>query len=75
MKLGFVILPITPVFSVGPPNQMHLTRRTKEFVQAQQELLEAGTPSVGCIFKNYTYMCLQTRRQTMYESIGIMLSW
>lgn len=34
------------ICSVGPPNQLHLTHRTKEFVQAQQELLEAGTPSV-----------------------------
>ena len=30
----------------GPSNKLHLTHPTKEFVEAQQELLEAGTPSV-----------------------------
>ena len=30
----------------GPPNKLHLTHRTKEFVQTQHELLEAGTPSI-----------------------------
>ena len=61
---------------LSAPKKLHLTHRTKEFVQAQQELLEAGTPSVEenaesllkSIQEVVLYTCIDARAKNVLKS-------
>ena len=61
---------------LSAPKKLHLTHRTKEFVQAQQELLEAGTPQVEenaesllkSIQEVVCYTCIDARAKTVLVS-------